>query len=125
MELSPSREVAGCAATQKFPNILWNLKVHCHVHKRPPLLPILSQINSIHTALSYLSKIHLKEDVLLKFRILLLPFVFSVLSSLVRFYVLLHIVTPLRLYPGSKHSARTVHSSLTAVIAIVVQKKVV
>jgi hypothetical protein len=57
MELSPSREAANCAATQEILSILWNPKVHCRVHKRPSLVPILSQINLIHTIPSYLSKI--------------------------------------------------------------------
>jgi hypothetical protein len=57
MELSPSSVAANCAATQELPSILWNPKVHHRVNKSLPLLPILSQINSIHTIPSYLSKI--------------------------------------------------------------------
>jgi hypothetical protein len=53
-ELSPSWEAANCAATQELPSILWNSKVH----HRVPMVPILSQINPVHTIPSYLSKIH-------------------------------------------------------------------
>jgi hypothetical protein len=57
VELSPSWETANCAATQECPRILWNSKVHCRVHKSPPLVPILSHIDSVHPTPSYLFKI--------------------------------------------------------------------
>jgi hypothetical protein len=53
-ELSPSWG----AATQELPGISWNPNVHYRVRKSPPLVPILSHINPIHTIPFYLSKIH-------------------------------------------------------------------
>jgi hypothetical protein len=58
MDLSLSWEVTSCSATQECPNILWNHKIHYHIHKNPLLAPIQRQINPAHTAPSYLSTIH-------------------------------------------------------------------
>jgi hypothetical protein len=59
MELRPSSPTASCAATQEFPNILWNPNVHCRVHKSPQPVPTLSQMNPAHSTPFCLSKIHL------------------------------------------------------------------
>jgi hypothetical protein len=79
MELSPSWEAANCAATRELPSILWNPEVHYRVHKSLPPVPILSQIDPIHTIPSYLSKIHfnivlieaMTTDVIKRARVLL------------------------------------------------------
>jgi predicted PurR-regulated permease PerM len=56
VEQSPSWQVERFSARQE---ILWNPKVHYHIHKSPPPVPILSQLDTEHTPTSHFLQMHL------------------------------------------------------------------
>jgi hypothetical protein len=70
--LSPFLEATYSLTTQEIPCILWSPKFHYRVQKNPPLVPIMGQINPVHTTSLYLFKIH--------FNNILPRLVFSILS---------------------------------------------
>ena len=55
MHQSPSWEANRFPASQEIPRILRNPKVHYRIHKFPPPVPILSQLDPVHAPTSWAS----------------------------------------------------------------------
>jgi hypothetical protein len=72
----------------RISHYLWSPKIYSFIHKNLPLVPILSQINPVHTTSAYLSKI-----------------CFNILSPLLR------LALPNGLFPSSFPTKSYMHSS--------------
>jgi len=60
-----SWESNSSSASWKIPSLLWNTKLHDHVHRSSPLVPVMSHMNPAHTISSCFFKI--QPNVILPF----------------------------------------------------------
>jgi hypothetical protein len=54
MEQSPFWEANSSSGNQEIPRILWKANVYYRIHKSPPPVAILSQIDPVHTRIPLL-----------------------------------------------------------------------
>jgi hypothetical protein len=79
MKQNPSWEAKRFAPNQKIPAIVQNPKVHYHIHKCPPPVSILSQLDPVHTpnSSSWRSILILSSHLLLGLQSGLFPYDYS------------------------------------------------
>jgi hypothetical protein len=58
MEQSPSSEANSHSTSKKIPRLLYHPKFHYRVHRSPPLVPVLHQMNLIHIPTPSFFNIH-------------------------------------------------------------------
>jgi hypothetical protein len=109
-ELNTScQEAASCSTTRELPRTLYNPKVHYRVRESSLLVPILSQINPVQNASSYLSMIHLILSTHLRLGILLVTFLLDF-----PYATYMKPASPNSCYmPRQSHPLRLVHSIYT------------
>ena len=59
MHKSPCFEPNRFSASQEIPHILWDPEGSLPIHKSPPPVPILRQLDPVHTPTSHFPKTHL------------------------------------------------------------------
>ena len=65
MEQGPSREINLFSTSKEIPRIVLNPKVHYHIHKCPPNILNLCQLDPVHTPTSHFLKIHLNNIIVI------------------------------------------------------------
>ena len=108
MEQSPSRDVNRFSASQEITSILWNPKIHYPIHKCSPPVPILSQLDPVHTPTFHFLKVHLKLSSHLRLRLPSGPFP----SGFPHQYPVYVSLLPHTSYmPRPSHSSRSYHTN--------------
>ena len=96
MELSPSREANQFSTSQEIPRFIWNPEIHYGIHKCPPTVSILSQLDPVHTPTSHLLKIHL--NIIFPSTPYLLTYFLAYLNTYILTYLLTYLITYLLTY---------------------------